>query len=215
MAVKGVKVGWILPDSKVKKTFEDTVYERYGKKHTVCGLELEKAMVYYLSGGKTVDVNELRNYDLKLGLPSHEKTEPLSPLEESDEKPDEEVEMKPEKSEKLGELEKLEKPKKKSFDKISDDKNIKHSPVLKSPIAGSGSCNAGNIQMFAESFVGAYGTCGKVDKELIRKHMTRTQGVVSDKALKNRINYMLANGDLFPSDLPFEFFIKEKDNLGF
>ena len=54
----------------------------------------------------------------------------------------------------------------------------------------------GNVSMFAKSFVDEYGSSAIVSKEVLRKHMIRTQGVVSDNALKNRLNYMLALGTL-------------------
>lgn len=50
--------------------------------------------------------------------------------------------------------------------------------------------------MFAKSFVDEYGSGAIVSKEVLRKHMSRTQGLVSDNALKNRLNYMLAVGSL-------------------
>ena len=125
--------------------FKDFVKDKRGKIHTVLGQELEKALIFYMSKGKTVDLEDFQDQNKVVGIPPQEK-------------------------------------------KISP-------PSQDNKVDGSSS-ERGNVSMFAKSFVDAYGSGAIVSKEVLRKHMSRTQGLVSDNALKNRLNYMLAVGSL-------------------
>lgn len=155
----------------LKKEFEKAVVDKYGKKHTVMGLEVQKALVFYLSGGKTVDFEELQDLENNGGVPPKKTSASLSPHKKH---------------------------------RGNSNLNMEN--------------DHGNLEMFAESFVNAYGTGSLVSKEVVRKHMIRTQGFSSDKALKNRINYMVAVGALEYGYRPGDFRISEienENNLGF
>ena len=130
-------------NSDVKNAFERAVIKKYGKKHTVMGLEVEKALIFYMSKGKTVNLEDFQDPNKIVEVPSQKKKN--SPL--------------------------------------FHNKSVDYS-------------ENGNVDIFAKSFVNEYGFGAIVTKEVLRKHMSRTQGLVSDSALKNRLNYMLALGSL-------------------
>jgi hypothetical protein len=47
----GAILGWRIPDANIKTQFEEVVQKKHHKKHTVCGEELQKAMVLYMKYG--------------------------------------------------------------------------------------------------------------------------------------------------------------------
>jgi uncharacterized membrane protein YfhO len=132
-------------NEEVKNAFERAVLKKYGKKHTVMGLEVEKALIFYMSKGKTANLEDFQDQNKNLNASSQEKH--TSP------------------------------PSQRKTDNFLGSER-------------------GNVGMFAQSFIDEYGSGAIVTKEVLRKHMSRTQGLVSDNALKNRLNYMLALGSL-------------------
>lgn len=162
-------VGARIENEETWEKFHDFVRGKRGKIHTVLGEELQKALIFYMSDGKTVDLEELQNFDDDEGVPPQKKTASLPP------------------SKKLAE--------KHGVSSVRSDGNA-------------------DIGMFAKSFVEHFGS-GRFSKEVVRKYMVRTQGYSSDKALDNRVKYMLGAGVLEYEDEPGFFRIVEKDNLGF
>jgi len=121
-------------NENVKKQFEKAVVQKYGKKHTVMGLEVEKALVFYLTNGKSVDPGDL-------------EMEPQSPVSPVEKKPAH------------------------THNHPSDDR--------------------GNITMFGKAFVDNFGDNDEVSFKEIRKLATVTQGVIDERSIQKRVNYLV------------------------
>ena len=55
----GKKVGVSIENPEIWTKFIDFVVKRYGKKHTVLGQELEKALIFYMKGALINNLNTL------------------------------------------------------------------------------------------------------------------------------------------------------------
>ncbi|SCG86928.1 hypothetical protein [Methanobacterium congolense] len=121
-------------NENVKKQFEKAVVQKYGKKHTVMGLEVEKALVFYLTNGKSVDPGDL-------------EMEPQAPVAPVEKKPAH------------------------THNHSGDDR--------------------GNITMFGKAFVDNFGDNEQVSFKDIRKLATVTQGVIDERSIQKRVNYLV------------------------
>jgi hypothetical protein len=121
-------------NENVKKQFEKAVVQKYGKKHTVMGLEVEKALVFYLTNGKSVDPGDL-------------ELEPQNPV----------------------------------------------APVEKKPAHTHNhrSEDHGNITMFGRAFIDSFGDYEQVSFKDIRKLASLTQGVIDERSVQKRVNYLV------------------------
>lgn len=122
-------------NENVKKEFEKAVVQKYGKKHTVMGLEVQKALVFYLTNGKSVDPGDLEQFE-------HSKVKPASTKS------------------------------------AHTHKVQKHEDY-------------GNIQMFGQAFVDNFGDYKQVCYKDIRKLATVTQGVIDERSIQKRVNYLV------------------------
>lgn len=60
-------------NSDVKNAFERAVLKKYGKKHTVMGLEVEKALIFYMSKGQTADLEDFQDQNRIVRVHPQEK----------------------------------------------------------------------------------------------------------------------------------------------